>query len=335
MPNVTLRDVARRAGVSYQTVSRVINQHSYVAEETRQRVLATIAELDYHPNKAARSLAARHSQTLGLITFGLDFFGPAQMVINIERTAKLAGYDLVFSNVSATAMKGLRAAVRSIRRWQVDGILLITPVLEMSDDAISSSNEGIPMVQINGQLGAHTPSVVVEQRYGTRLITRHLIELGHRRICEISGPLNWFDAIERHESWQATLREAGLDVGISIEGDWTSASGYQTTRRLLETAPDFTALVVENDQMALGALRALHEYGLRVPQDVSVVGFDEIPESPFFEPPLTTVRQDFSALGKRGIDYLVERIQHPDLPVEQQVIYPELILRASTAPPKK
>jgi DNA-binding LacI/PurR family transcriptional regulator len=335
MPNVTLRDVARRAGVSYQTVSRVINQHSYVAEETRQRVLATIAELDYHPNKAARSLAARHSQTLGLITFGLDFFGPAQMVINIERAAKLAGYDLVFSNVSATTMKGLRAAVRSIRRWQVDGILLITPMLEMSDDAISSSNEGIPMVQINGQLGAHTPSVVVEQRYGTRLITRHLIELGHRRICEISGPLNWFDAIGRHESWQATLREAGLDVGISIEGDWTSASGYQMTRRLLETAPGFTALVVENDQMALGALRALHECGLRVPQDVSVVGFDDIPESPFFEPPLTTVRQDFSALGERGIDYLVERIQHPDLPVEQQVIYPELILRASTAPPKK
>jgi DNA-binding LacI/PurR family transcriptional regulator len=335
MPNVTLRDVARRAGVSYQTVSRVINQHSYVAEETRQRVLATIAELDYHPNKAARSLAARHSQTLGLITFGLDFFGPAQMVINIERAAKLAGYDLVFSNVSATTMKGLRAAVRSIRRWQVDGILLITPMLEMSDDAISSSNEGIPMVQINGQLGAHTPSVVVEQRYATRLITRHLIELGHRRICEISGPLNWFDAIGRHESWQATLREAGLDVGISIEGDWTSASGYQMTRRLLETAPGFTALVVENDQMALGALRALHECGLRVPQDVSVVGFDDIPESPFFEPPLTTVRQDFSALGERGIDYLVERIQHPDLPVEQQVIYPELILRASTAPPKK
>jgi LacI family transcriptional regulator len=332
MSNVTLRDVARRAGVSYQTVSRVINQHSYVADDTRQRVLETIAELDYHPNKAARSLAARHSQTLALITFGLDFYGPAQMVINIERAAKIAGYDLIFSNVSTTTMTGLRAAITSIRRWQVDGILLITPVIDMGDDTIASVNTGIPMVQINGQLGAPTPSVLVEQRYGSRLITRHLIELGHRSICEISGPLNWFDAIERHESWEATLREAGLEAGVSIEGDWTAASGYRAARTLLETDSNFTALVVGNDQMALGAQRALHEYGFRVPQDVALVGFDDIPEAPFFEPPLTTIRQDFGALGKRGIDYLVERIQNPDLPVEQQIIYPELILRASTAP---
>jgi DNA-binding LacI/PurR family transcriptional regulator len=254
------------------------------------------------------------------------------MVINIERAAKIAGYDLIFSNVSATTMNGLRAAITSIRRWQVDGILLITPVIDMGDDTIASVNTGIPMVQINGQLGAPTPSVLVEQRYGSRLITRHLIELGHRSICEISGPLNWFDAIERHESWEATLREAGLEAGVSIEGDWTAASGYRAARTLLETDSNFTALVVGNDQMALGAQRALHEYGFRVPQDVALVGFDDIPEAPFFEPPLTTIRQDFGALGKRGIDYLVERIQNPDLPVEQQIIYPELILRASTAP---
>jgi DNA-binding LacI/PurR family transcriptional regulator len=335
MSNVTLNDVAKRAGVSYQTVSRVINQHAYVAEETRQRVLLAIAELNYQPNKAARSLAARHSQTLALVTYGLDFYGPAQMVINIERAAKLAGYDLVFSNVSASTIKGLRETIDSIRRWRVDGILMIVPVLEMSDNTIIGASEGIPIVQINGPLGAPNPSVVVEQRYGTYLITQHLIALGHRSICEISGPLNWFDAIERHESWESTLREAGLEVGDSFEGNWTAASGYRVAQTLLKQYPGFTALVVGNDQMALGAMRALHECGLRIPEDISLVGFDDIPESPFFEPPLSTVRQDFSILGTLGIDYLLERIQNPDLPVEQRIIYPELVLRASTAPPKK
>ena len=337
MPNATLRDVARRAGVSYQTVSRVINNHANVAAETRQRILETIAELDYHPNKAARSLAARHSQTLALITFGLDFYGPSQMVVNIERAATMAGYDLIFSNVAAASTKSVHDAINSIRRWQVDGILMITPILEMSYATIASKGKGetIPIVQINGPLGAHTSSVVVEQRAGSRMITQHLIELGHRHIAEICGPLTWFDAVERHESWEATLREAHLEAWGSVEGDWTALGGYQATKKLLCSSPDFTALVVGNDQMALGAMRALRESGLRIPEDVSVVGFDDIAESSFFEPPLTTIRQDFAALGKRGIEYLIERIINPDLPVEQQVIYPELIERASTAAPRK
>jgi DNA-binding LacI/PurR family transcriptional regulator len=330
MTNVTLRDVARHAGVSYQTVSRVINNHGYVAEETRRRVLESIAELDYHPNKAARSLASRRSQTLALITFGLDYYGPAQMVINIERAAKIAGYDLIFSNVASA--KNMQAALNSIRRWQVDGILMITPVLNMSYDSI---NARIPFVQISGQPGRQSPSVVVEQGYGSHLITQHLIQLGHRRICEISGPLNWFDAMARHEAWEAAMGEGQLQPGLSLAGDWTARSGYRAAQSLLETGGEFTALVVGNDQMALGAMRALREQNMRIPQDVSIVGFDDIPEAAFFEPPLTTVWQDFGALGKRGIDYLVERIQNPDLPLDQQTIYPELVVRASTAPPGK
>ena len=351
MSNATLRDVALRAGVSYQTVSRVINNHANVADETRQRILETIAELDYHPNKAARSLAARHSQTLALITFGLDFYGPAQMVVHIERAARNAGYDLIFSNVAsnmaahlassntstATSLKNIQAAVNSIRRWQVDGILMITPILEMNYATIArrDSSENIPIVQINGPLGAQTPSVVVEQRAGSRMMTQHLIDLGHRKIVEICGPLTWFDALERHESWEATLKAAGLAAGASVEGDWTTLSGYKAAQQLLQRQVEFTALVVGNDQMALGALRALHEAGLRIPEDVSVVGFDDIAEASFFEPPLTTMRQDFAILGKRGIETLIERIANPEMSWQQQVIYPELILRASTAPPKK
>jgi len=327
--------------VSYQTVSRVINNHANVADETRQRILETIDELDYHPNKAARSLAARHSQTLALITFGLDFYGPAQMVVNIERAARNAGYDLIFSNVASNvtstsaSVKSIHAAINSIRRWQVDGILMITPILEMNYDTIAKQgkSENIPIVQINGPLGAQTPSVVVEQRAGSRMITQHLIDLGHRRIAEICGPQTWFDALERHESWKATLNAARLDTGASVEGDWTAQSGYLAAKQLLGS--DFSALVVGNDQMALGAMRALREVGLRVPEDVSVVGFDDIAESSFFEPPLTTIRQDFAALGKRGIETLIERIVNPGLALQQQVIYPELVLRASTAPPRK
>ncbi|MEO8392328.1 MAG: substrate-binding domain-containing protein [Chloroflexota bacterium] len=347
MPNATLRDVARRAGVSYQTVSRVINNHANVADETRQRIQETIVELDYHPNKAARSLAARHSQTLALITFGLDFYGPAQMVVHIERAARNAGYDLIFSNVASNvssasgstnaSVKSIQAAVNSIRRWQVDGILMITPILEMSYETIArqGKSEDIPIVQINGPLGAQTPSVVVEQRAGSRMITQHLIDLGHRRIAEICGPLTWFDALERHQSWEKTLQTAGLEVGASIQGDWTAQGGYQAAQQLLSRHTDFTALVVGNDQMALGAMRALRETDLRIPEDVSIVGFDDIAESSFMEPPLTTIRQDFAALGKRGIEYLIARIVNPDLPLQQQVIYPEVILRSSTAAPRK
>jgi LacI family transcriptional regulator len=351
MPNATLRDVARRAGVSYQTVSRVINNHANVADETRQRILETIDELDYHPNKAASSLAARHSQTLALITFGLDFYGPAQMVVHIERAARSAGYDLIFSNVASNiaahvglsnssttaSVKSIEAAVNSIRRWQVDGILMITPILEMSYETIAKqgTSENIPIVQINGPLGAQSPSVVVEQREGSRMITQHLIDLGHRKIAEICGPLTWFDALERHKSWEATIRAAGLKGGTSVEGDWTAEGGYEAAKQVLARDTDFTALVVGNDQMALGAMRALREAGRRIPEDVSVVGFDDIAEAMFFEPPLTTIRQDFAALGKRGIETLIERIVKPELPIQQQVIYPELILRASSVPPRK
>ncbi|HVU11057.1 MAG TPA: LacI family DNA-binding transcriptional regulator [Phototrophicaceae bacterium] len=335
MPNVTLRDVARRAGVSYQTVSRVINNQGPVAEATRQRVLDSIAELDFHPNKVARSLAAHYSQTLALIAFGLDFYGPAQMVINIEHAARTAGYDLIFSNVPTPSARSLQTTLNSIRRWKVDGILMIVPIREMSSDNLARLDEGIPIVQINGQLGAPTPSVIVEQRYGSRLAAQHLIEQGHRCIAEISGPLNWFDAVERHESWETTMREAGLEPRLSIAGDWSAASGYAAAQRLLEQDADFTALVVGNDQMALGVIHALRERGLRIPQDVSLVGFDDIPEAAFFDPSLTTIRQDFSALGRRGIEYLVERIQNPELIVQQQTIYPEFVLRASTAPPSR
>jgi len=329
----TLRDVAERAGVSYQTVSRVINNHRYVAEETRARVMEAIKTLGYKPNRVAQSLAGGRSHTLAVITFGMDYYGPAQMVINIEHATRAAGYDLIFANVSEPRSENIRAAMERLGRWQVDGMILITPVPGINYDDIAGLHPDTPIVLMDAPLGSATPSVVVDQGYGSRLATQHLIDLGHQSLCEISGPLNWFGAVARHVSWLKTLQETGLKPGKSIEGDWTALGGYHAARRLLEGGARFTGLVVGNDQMALGAIRALWESGLRIPEDVSVVGFDDIPEAACFTPPLTTVRQDFDLLGKHGIDYLVQRIEQPGTPAEQRVIYPELIRRASTAPP--
>ncbi|MFQ3567680.1 MAG: LacI family DNA-binding transcriptional regulator [Aggregatilineales bacterium] len=328
----TLHDVAKQAGVSYQTVSRVINGHPSVSPPTRARVQQVIHDLGYHPNKVAKSLVANRSQTLAILTFGLDHFGPAQMVIHIERTAKELGYDLVLSNLNELSVYEVRRALDSLTGRQVDGILTISPVTGITYEEIAELSRGIPVVQIDPQIGLNVPSVVVDQKYGSQLATEYLLGLGHRHIAEISGPLNWFGAIARHEQWQATMRMAGLPAYRTVEGDWTARGGYAAARRLLAAHPDLTAIVVGNDQMALGVIAALNDHGLRVPLDVSVVGFDDIPEAAFFRPALTTIQQDFKALGATGVRYLLALIQNPDTEIVQHRLRPHLVIRDSAAP---
>lgn len=328
----TLHDVARLSGVSYQTVSRVINHHPYVSDDTRQRVLKAIEELDYRPNRAAQSLAGTKSNTLAMTTFGLNNYGPAQMVINIEQASRAAGYDLILANVNDTELTSLHTAINHIRRWEVDGLLLITPIVGTNYAALQALCGSTPVMLIGIASGLDVPSVVIDQQEGTRQLTQHLIDLGHREICAITGPQQWFDGLTRHESWLRTIRTAGLTPGMFIEGDWTAGSGYNAVHQLMRCDARFTALVAGNDQMAVGAIHALREYGRRVPDDVSVVGFDDIPEAAYFSPPLTTVRQEFDALGKHGIDSLIELINNPHAQIRQSVITPEVILRASTLP---
>lgn len=331
----TLHDVARLAGVSYQTVSRVINHHPYVSDETRKRVEKAIIELDYRPNRAAQKLAGAKSHTLAMITFGLTHYGPAQMMINIEHASRQAGYDLIFANVNDASLMTLRTAMSHIRHRDIDGMLVILPVVGVPQDEIVALSGDIPLMLVGTGLHVNATSIVVDQLMGTQMATRHLIDLGHTHICEITGPLNWYDAVERHESWLATMQAAGLTPGSSIEGHWTADSGYQATRQLIKQGTTFTALVVGNDQMALGAIRALYDHGRRVPQDVSVVGFDDIPEAAYFLPPLTTVRQDFDVLGRFGIEYLIKLIHEPQQEPIQHVIAPQLIVRKSTSAPSE
>lgn len=328
----TLHDVAQLAGVSHQTVSRVVNGHPSVATVTRTRVLEAIRRLDYAPNRVAQSLATRRSRTVGIIGYGTGHYGPSQMVANVEAGLRAQEYALVYATVPDLSEDGLRKQIASLRNQLIDGLVVVTPVggghLMQTSDFIR-----LPFVMIDPMLGEHVPSVVIDQQYGARLATQHLIDAGHTAIGEITGPLDWSGAKQRHEGWLATLAEAGLQPGVSAEGDWTPASGYRAARRLLERGGTFTALFVGNDQMALGAIRALRERGVSVPRDVSVVGFDDIPEAAYFEPPLTTVRQDFATLGQQAVDLLLARIEAPDEPPHQRVLYPKLIERSSVARP--
>lgn len=333
---VTLNDVAAVSGVSYQTVSRVINNHPNVADETRDRVLDAISKLDYRPNRMARSLAAKRSNTLAVVTFGMTYYGPAQMMINVERAARSSGYDLIFSNI--TELSNVQDALSQVTQWQVDGILAITPTATCSYEELRELSR-VPIVLIDPEQGQPIPSVTVDQYEGSRLVTQHLIDLGHRHICEVSGPIEWhgsawYGAIARHQAWEDTLHQANINPGMSVQGDWSAKSGYAMAQQLIEQKQHFTALVVGNDQMALGAMRALRQQGYSIPQDISVVGFDNMPESAYFEPPLTTIYQDFDMLGKQGVEYLIERINAPELMVTQHLIQPHLIVRDSTTSPQ-
>lgn len=326
---VTMIDVARAAGVSHQTVSRVINQDPKVAPETRQRVLQVIDALNYHPSRVARGLAARQTRTLAVITYDLSYYGPTQIVLNIERAAREAGYDILFINIDPADEPGLSSVANRVRGWAVDGALLIAPVADQHYDDMVEQFDGLPLVQLDVAAGVDVPSVIIDQHLGGYRITEHVIQLGHRAICELRGPLDWHGAVARHAGLEAALAAHGLASVGSVEGNWTAESGYQAVESLLEMG-HFTALIAANDQMALGAISALSARGLGVPDDISVVGFDDIPEARFFAPPLTTVRQDFSMVGHSGLEMLIAMIEQPEKgPYRQRVIEPTLVVRES------
>lgn len=327
----TIVDVARYSGVSYQTVSRVINKHPHVSSEARERVLEAIRVLGYQPNKAAAKLASKTSDSIAVITYGSGYYGPTQMSLSIEHAAKARGFDVIFTNVSNTGQE-LIDALHHISGWQVGGILIIVPVEGLAFEEAQQACPNITIVQIDAQRNPNIPSVVIDDVSGTEQVTKHLISLGHRRIATIAGPQAWFSAQLRLKALKDSLAKIDTAPVHIIEGDWSPTSGYNAMRELIASGADFTALVAANDQMALGALRALHEVGLRVPQDVAVVGFDDIPEAAFFEPPLTTVRQDFIGLGSAGFNYLLQRIENPQSPKQQQLVQPQLILRQTTLP---
>ncbi|WP_214109568.1 LacI family DNA-binding transcriptional regulator [Acrocarpospora catenulata] len=331
-----MADVARAAGVSHQTVSRVLNEHPNVREETRIRVLAAIDRLGYRRNMVARALVTRHSRTLGVVSFDTTLYGPASTVYGIERAARAAGYFVSIVSLRTIDRAGVCDAVDYLGDQGVDGIVVVAPQRSAAD-ALADLPTNIPIVAVEGEQEGETPVICVDQMEGARLATSHLLDLGHETVWHISGPSDWLEAEGRVEGWRRTLTAAGREVPELLGGDWSPRSGHAAGRRLATLAERpgrVTAVFVANDQMALGVLRAFAEAGVRVPEQVSIVGFDDIPESEYFTPPLTTVRQDFGAVGRHSIEVLLRRIESPSAAgPERMVILPTLVLRASSSAP--
>lgn len=327
---VTIAHVAAAAGVSYQTVSRVINDHPNVSPTTRHVVQQVVSELGYRPNVFARSLVTQRSHRVGVIALGSSYYGPSQTVTHIETALREDGYTLLFATLSAPTLGALSSLVEQLIYQGVDGLVLVTPILGVPLATIQNLCGEVPFVLVDAEPGAGIPVADIDQRYGARLATEHLLALGHTHIAEISGPLHWWDARQRHDSWLQTLAEHGLQPAASIPGTWGAESGYAAVGTLLALGKPFTGLVVANDQMALGAIRRLTEHGCRVPEDVSVVGFDDIPEAAYYRPALTSVRQDFAGLGRRSADLIVGLMQGSSL-LEQERLRPTLIARESSA----
>ena len=325
-----ITDVAKLAGVSHQTVSRVLNGSPQVRPATRDRVLAAMQELDYHPNSAARTLATGRSRTLGVVSFDTTLYGPASTLYAIERAAHDAGYFITIMSLEALDRASVLSAVERLRMQGVDGILVIAP-LEGSGDALVELPLDAPVVAVEAGPADALPVVAVDQVAGAALATRHLLELGHPTVVHIAGRPDFLEAAQRIDGWRATLEAAGADVPPVLVGDWSARSGYELGRRLVREG-GLSAIFVANDQMALGVLRALHEAGLEIPRQVSVVGFDDIPEAQYYTPPLTTVRQDFSEIGRRSLGLLLEMMESGGEPRDSPpLVTPELVLRSSTA----
>lgn len=322
-----MADVARLAGVSYQTVSRVLNDSPHVSAPTRERVLMAIRQLDYRPSSTARALATGRSKTLGVVSFDTSLYGPAATLFGIERAAHEAGYAVSVASLRALNRSTVLAAIQQLRDAGVDGVAVIAPTLA-GRDALTDLAPDFAVVAVEAGPDASIPVASVDQVAGATAATRHLLSLGHKTVWHIAGPAHWKEAEKRIDGWKATLEAAGSPVPAILRGDWTPRSGYEIGQRLLET-PEVTAVFAANDQMALGLLRALHEAGRKVPHDLSVVGFDDIPEAGYFIPPLTTIRQDFGELGRRCLQVLLSRIAGEEAPA-RVVVAPELVVREST-----
>ncbi|MEO6713347.1 MAG: LacI family DNA-binding transcriptional regulator [Mycobacteriales bacterium] len=322
-------EVARLAGVSHQTVSRVLNNHPNVRETTRARVTAAIKVLDYRRNLAARALATGRTQTLGVVSFDTTLYGPASTVYGIEQAARAAGYFVTISSLRSIDRASILDALDRLKSQSVDGIIVISPQ-KQAVQALEDLPTGVPVVAIGGGSEYAVPMATIDQRAGTELATQHLLDNGHATVWHVAGPPDWLEAEARLESWQATLERAGADVPQPIVGDWTARSGYQAGR-IMARVTGLTAVYAANDHMALGVLCALTEAGLRVPEDVSIVGFDDVPEAEFFSPPLTTVRQDFGELGRRSIAMLLAQLSGRADALPAPVVPTQLILRKSVS----
>jgi DNA-binding LacI/PurR family transcriptional regulator len=336
---ITIKDVARAAGVSTQTVSRVLNERPDVSSKTRLRVQQVITELGYSPNVIARNLSRGRTNTLGVIGYGLIYFGSSGVITGIESKANELGYSLTLSLIDRVEPSRVDRVIYDFLSRRVEGVIWAVPgninVAKWLTEKFSDIH--IPVMYINMGHNGSDFVAALDNRLGGKLATEHLLQVGYQRVGIITGPPHWWEARERLMGWQETVEAAGYsDIDrLIVEGDWNAPSGDVGLHALLDQSPEIDAVFVSNDQMALGALQAARRLGLKVPEDLGIVGFDDIPEAAYFYPSLTTVRQNTQKLGALAVEQihtLIQAEQHNDV-LDPEIVWvkPRLIVRKSSA----
>jgi LacI family transcriptional regulator len=334
---VTIKQVAEAAGVSTMTVSRVLNQRPDVSPETRRRVQRVIDELGYAPSAIARSLITGRSNTLGVVSTGLEFYGPSRTLMGIEQQANELGYSLLLNLVYDPETERGDDILEALLSHRAAGILWAVPEIGRNRQWLCQQFQKLdtPVVFLNMQARPCTVTVAVDNREGGRRATEHLLAQGYRKIGIITGPLTWWEARQRLEGWEEALRTAGVEEldRLKAVGDWSPASGEAGLYRLIAQSPDLQAVFSCNDNMALGAMQAARSLGRRIPDDLALVGFDDVPEAAYFYPPLTTIKQGLSEMGKlavRQLDYMLKEPREPRAEPVVLRVRPQLVVRESS-----
>jgi DNA-binding LacI/PurR family transcriptional regulator len=327
----SLSAVAEAAGVSMQTVSRVARGFDNVSPDTRDRVRRAMSELGYRPNRAARALRSGRFRTIGVIMFTLASFGNMRTLEAIADAAGAADFTITLLPMASRTEEGVRSAFSRLHEQAVDGVVIIIES-HVIDTAEVVLPDGVPMVVVDSTGTTEHPAIDTDQADGARLATQHLLDLGHETVWHVAGPASSYSAARRQAAWAATLTAAGRTVPPVFEGDWNTSSGYRAGLSIA-ARPEITAVFAANDQTALGVLRACHELGRPVPSTLSVVGFDDSPESDSFWPPLTTVHQSFDEVGRRAVAALLTQIEGGTAGTATDVVPVRLVVRASSAAP--
>ena len=335
---ITIKDVANAAGVSTQTVSRVLNNRPDVSPETREMVQKVIRELGYAPNIIARSLSSGRTNTIGVVGFGLEYYGPAKVLTGIEKKSAEYGYSVMLALLDQFDCEHIEKVINQFIAQQVTGIIWAIPGFTDSMELVASIAESleIPIILLNRPPLKRKLVLSVDNREGARLAVRHLQEQGYRHIGMITGPLSWWEAQERLAGWREMVETAGIENldRIVYEGDWTVESGDCGFESLFTANPELDAIFVSNDQMSLGVIQAARRHELRIPEDLGIVGFDNVAESKFYSPALTTVHQPARHLGGLAVARLDQCIRHePDedcINAGQNVVVPDLIVRRTS-----
>lgn len=323
----SIRDVARLASVSHQTVSRVLNDHPSIRTETRQRVLDAIRSLDYRPNQAARALASSRTQVIGILSATVGEYGTTSAIVAIEQFARDRGYSISTVNLSDASSEAIGIAVRQLEHEQVAGLIVLAPQVRVFN-VIGGFGLTVPVVSLHSDADGSAESIASDQRIGARVAVEHLVSLGHEEILHIAGPQDWIEAESRMRGYLDAMFEADLSALPPIRGDWTADFGHFAGREL-SGRRDVTAVFAANDLMAVGLMHGFRDAGVRVPDDICVVGFDDIPVAAHVWPTLSTVRVDFAELGRRAVTHLLASIDRQEPPTFA-VLSPELIVREST-----